>query len=120
MLLNYRSSAHRTRFFSISVSRHISSSDSHTLFSCFFFEDDSTTYSQVLTLYNPYDFAVRYKGTDSVVGDRRIFSLLVLCTAPRKYSIAEPQGEINAQHSVDTYGRNERLDVRFSILASLC
>ncbi len=24
--------------------------------------DDSTTFSQVLTLYNPYDFAVRYKG----------------------------------------------------------
>lgn len=49
--------------------------------------DDPSTFSQVLTLYNPYDFVVRYK---------------VLCTAPRKYSIAEPQGEIRAQHSVDT------------------
>jgi len=28
---------------------------------------------------------------------------VVLCTAPTKYSIAEPQGEIRAQHSVDTY-----------------
>ncbi|CAF1290821.1 unnamed protein product [Adineta ricciae] len=50
-------------------------------------QDDSNTYSQILTLYNPYDFAVRYK---------------VLCTAPRIYSIAEPQGEIRPQHSVDT------------------
>ena len=24
--------------------------------------DDPTTFSQVLTLYNPYDFVVRYKG----------------------------------------------------------
>jgi hypothetical protein len=53
----------------------------------FFISDDPTTFSQVLTVYNPYDFAVRYK---------------VLCTAPTKYSIAEPQGEIRAQHSVDT------------------
>ncbi len=28
----------------------------------FFLLDDSTTFSQVLTLYNPYEFAVRYKG----------------------------------------------------------
>ncbi|UJR31130.1 hypothetical protein I4U23_018637 [Adineta vaga] len=28
--------------------------------------------------------------------------LLVLCTAPRIYSIAEPQGEVHPQHSVDT------------------
>ena len=68
----------------------------------FFFADDSTTYSQVLTLYNPYDFAVRYKGIASQVSYCLISSLAVLCTAPRKYSIAEPQGEINAQHSVDT------------------
>jgi hypothetical protein len=30
------------------------------------------------------------------------FFFLVLCTAPRTYSIAEPQGEIRPQHSVDT------------------
>ncbi|CAF5166078.1 unnamed protein product, partial [Rotaria magnacalcarata] len=51
---------------------------------------DPSTFSQVLTLYNPYDFVVRYK---------------VLCTAPKKYSVAEPQGEIRAQHSVDTIVR---------------
>ncbi|CAF4323550.1 unnamed protein product [Rotaria sp. Silwood2] len=51
-----------------------------------FYLDDSITFSQVLTLYNPYEFSVRYK---------------VLCTAPRTYSIAESQGEIHPQHSVD-------------------
>lgn len=30
------------------------------------------------------------------------YKILVLCTAPKKYSVAEPQGEIRAQHSVDT------------------
>ena len=30
---------------------------------CSLLLDDSSTFSQVLTLYNPYDFAVRYKGT---------------------------------------------------------
>ncbi|CAF4104866.1 unnamed protein product [Rotaria magnacalcarata] len=48
--------------------------------------DDSISRSQVLTLYNPYEFSVRYK---------------VLCTAPRTYSIVEPQGDIHPQHSVD-------------------
>ncbi|CAF1184066.1 unnamed protein product [Rotaria sordida] len=54
--------------------------------SLIFYLDDSTTFSQVLTLYNPYEFSVCYK---------------VLCTASRTYSIAEPQGEIYPQHSVD-------------------
>ncbi|CAM4927251.1 unnamed protein product [Rotaria socialis] len=54
--------------------------------SLLFYLDDSTSRSQVLTLYNPYEFSVRYK---------------VLCTAPRTYSIVEPQGDIHPQHSVD-------------------
>ncbi|CAF1241800.1 unnamed protein product [Adineta steineri] len=76
----------------MSLPTHLTSNASQLPFFCssnslIFYLDDPTTFSQVLTLYNPYDFAVRYK---------------VLCTAPRKYSIAEPQGEIRAQHSVDT------------------
>ena len=27
-----------------------------------FYADDSSSYKQILTLYNPYDFAVRFKG----------------------------------------------------------
>ncbi|CAF0832719.1 unnamed protein product [Didymodactylos carnosus] len=58
--------------------------------SLLFYLDDSTSSSQILTIYNPYEFPVKYK---------------VLCTAPRKYLIAEPQGEIRGQHSVDSVVR---------------
>ncbi|CAF0923589.1 unnamed protein product [Didymodactylos carnosus] len=58
--------------------------------SLLFYLDDSTSFSQILTIYNPYEFPVKYK---------------VLCTAPRKYLIAEPQGEIRGQHSVDSVVR---------------
>ncbi|UJR15541.1 hypothetical protein I4U23_002480 [Adineta vaga] len=76
----------------MSLPTHLTNNASQLPFYCssnslLFYLDDPSTFSQVLTLYNPYEFAVRYK---------------VLCTAPRKYSIAEPQGEIRAQHSVDT------------------
>jgi len=76
----------------MSLPAHLTTNASQLPFFCStnslsFYLDDPNTFSQVLTLYNPYDFAVRYK---------------VLCTAPKKYSIAEPQGEIRAQHSVDT------------------
>ncbi|CAF0871998.1 unnamed protein product [Adineta ricciae] len=79
----------------MSLPTHLTSNASQLPFFCssnslLFYLDDPSTYSQVLTLYNPYDFVVRYK---------------VLCTAPRKYSVAEPQGEIRAQHSVDTIVR---------------
>ncbi|CAF2912700.1 unnamed protein product [Rotaria sp. Silwood2] len=79
----------------MSLPTHLTGNASQLPFFCspdslLFYLDDPSTYSQVLTLYNPYDFAVRYK---------------VLCTAQKKYSVAEPQGEIRAQHSVDTVVR---------------
>ncbi|CAF3540478.1 unnamed protein product [Rotaria socialis] len=79
----------------MSLPTHLTSNASQLPFFCssnslLFYLDDPSTFSQVLTLYNPYDFVVRYK---------------VLCTAPKKYSVAEPQGEIRAQHSVDTIVR---------------
>ncbi|CAF2665362.1 unnamed protein product [Rotaria sp. Silwood2] len=79
----------------MSLPTHLTGNASQLPFFCspdslLFYLDDPSTYSQVLTLYNPYDFAVRYK---------------VLCTAQKKYSVAEPQGEIRAQHSVDTIVR---------------
>ncbi|CAF0799322.1 unnamed protein product [Rotaria sp. Silwood1] len=79
----------------MSLPTHLTGSASQLPFFCssnslLFYLDDPSTFSQVLTLYNPYDFVVRYK---------------VLCTAPKKYSVTEPQGEIRAQHSVDTIVR---------------
>jgi len=79
----------------MSLPTHLTTNVSHLPFYCStnalsFYLDDPTTFSQVLTLYNPYDFVVRYK---------------VLCTAPTKYSVTEAQGEIHAQHSVDTIVR---------------
>ncbi|CAF3517599.1 unnamed protein product [Rotaria sp. Silwood1] len=79
----------------MSLPTHLTGNASQLPFFCssnslLFYLDDPSTFSQVLTLYNPYDFVVRYK---------------VLCTAPKKYSVTEPQGEIRAQHSVDTIVR---------------
>ena len=31
-----------------------------------FYADDSSSYKQILTLYNPYDFGVRFKGESRV------------------------------------------------------
>ncbi|CAF1583368.1 unnamed protein product [Rotaria magnacalcarata] len=75
----------------MSLLTHLSNKSSQLPFFCssdslLFYLDDSISRSQVLTLYNPYEFSVRYK---------------VLCTAPRTYSIVEPQGDIHPQHSVD-------------------
>lgn len=44
------------------------------------------THKQLLTLYNPYDFPVRFK---------------VLCTAPNKYTVIDPDGSIGPQACVD-------------------
>ncbi|XP_015431738.1 PREDICTED: motile sperm domain-containing protein 1-like isoform X2 [Dufourea novaeangliae] len=51
-----------------------------------FFLDDQSTHKQVLTLYNPYDFPIRFK---------------VLCTAPNKYKVVDPEGTIKARCCVD-------------------
>ena len=46
-----------------------------------FFLDDSTTFSQVLTLYNPYEFAVRYKGCFFVIKN-----VILLCLSSAMHS----------------------------------
>lgn len=101
MLLNYPFSVHQIHLFSILVILFFIKN--FNVFSINYL-DDASTFSQVLTLYNPYDFVVRYKGKRKYefLSDLSKLSFLVLCTAPKKYSIAEPQGEIRAQHSVDT------------------
>ncbi|XP_043273492.1 motile sperm domain-containing protein 1-like isoform X2 [Venturia canescens] len=47
-----------------------------------FFLDDQLSHKQVLTLYNPYDFPVKFK---------------VLCTAPNKYKVMDPEGTIKSR-----------------------
>ncbi|XP_076379356.1 motile sperm domain-containing protein 3 isoform X2 [Megalopta genalis] len=56
-----------------------------------FFLDDQSTHKQVLTLYNPYDFPVKFK---------------VLCTAPNKYKVVDPEGTIKARCCVDIVVRH--------------
>ncbi|XP_033309980.1 motile sperm domain-containing protein 1-like isoform X2 [Bombus vosnesenskii] len=59
-----------------------------------FFLDDQSTHKQVLTLYNPYDFPIRFK---------------VLCTAPNKYKVVEPEGTIKARYCIDIVVRHTAL-----------
>ncbi|XP_060070837.1 motile sperm domain-containing protein 1-like [Ylistrum balloti] len=51
-----------------------------------FYSDDQSTHKQVLTLYNPYDFPLRFK---------------VLCTTPRKYTVVEAEGTIKEKCCCD-------------------
>ncbi|XP_054003036.1 motile sperm domain-containing protein 1-like isoform X1 [Hylaeus anthracinus] len=59
-----------------------------------FYLDDQSTHKQVLTLYNPYDFPVRFK---------------VLCTAPNKYKVVDPEGTIKSRFCVDIVVRHTSL-----------
>ncbi|KAG5898414.1 hypothetical protein JTB14_030392 [Gonioctena quinquepunctata] len=51
-----------------------------------FYLNSKTTHKQLLTLYNPYDFPVKFK---------------VLCTAPNKYAVIDPEGSIGPHMLVD-------------------
>ncbi|XP_004778458.1 motile sperm domain-containing protein 1 [Mustela putorius furo] len=51
-----------------------------------FYADDQSTHKQVLTLYNPYEFALKFK---------------VLCTTPNKYVVADSAGAVKPQCCVD-------------------
>ena len=59
---SYPSSVPLTRWASISVRK----SAARVISKHLRLPDDPGTYSQVLTLYNPYDFVVRYKSKDSL------------------------------------------------------
>ncbi|KAF3838012.1 hypothetical protein F7725_009780 [Dissostichus mawsoni] len=60
-----------------------------------FYADDQTSHKQVLTLYNPYEFALKFK---------------VLCTAPNKYTVVDSTGAVKPQCCVDIVIRHR--DVR--------
>jgi hypothetical protein len=51
-----------------------------------FFYDDSNSYKQTTTLYNPSDFVIKFK---------------VLSTAPKKYFVTEPEGYLNPKACVE-------------------
>ncbi|XP_048746432.1 motile sperm domain-containing protein 1-like [Ostrea edulis] len=56
-----------------------------------FYSDDQSSHKQVLTLYNPYEFPLKFK---------------VLCTAPRKYTVVDSEGTIRPHCCVDIVVRH--------------
>ncbi|XP_055986280.1 motile sperm domain-containing protein 1 isoform X1 [Sorex fumeus] len=60
-----------------------------------FYADDQSTHKQVLTLYNPYEFALKFK---------------VLCTTPNKYVVVDAAGAVKPQCCMDIVIRHK--DVR--------
>ncbi|KAM7389416.1 hypothetical protein PAMP_023397 [Pampus punctatissimus] len=60
-----------------------------------FYADEQTSHKKVLTLYNPYEFALKFK---------------VLCTAPNKYTVVDATGAVKPQCCVDIVIRHR--DVR--------
>ncbi|KAH3810816.1 motile sperm domain-containing protein 1-like [Dreissena polymorpha] len=56
-----------------------------------FFSDDQSSHKQCLTLYNPYEFPLKFK---------------VLCTAPRKYTVVDAEGLIRPTCCVDVVVRH--------------
>ncbi|KAK9703175.1 MSP (Major sperm protein) domain [Popillia japonica] len=51
-----------------------------------FYLGSRQNYKQMLTIYNPYEFKIRYK---------------VLCTTPNKYTVIDPDGSIAPQSCID-------------------
>lgn len=60
-----------------------------------FFADEQSSHKQVLTVYNPYDFALRFK---------------VLCTAPSRYIVVDSEGIIKPRCCIDIVIR--RIDIQ--------
>jgi len=60
-----------------------------------FFAEDSSSHKQVVTLYNPYEFVVNFR---------------VLCTAPWKYRIIDPEGSIKPHCCVDIVIRHNSIE----------
>lgn len=51
-----------------------------------FYADDQSSHKQILTLYNPYDFPLKFR---------------VLCTAPKKFVVVDPEGTIRPHCCID-------------------
>lgn len=81
-----------------------------------FYADEQASHKQVLTLYNPYEFALKFKGESYICFSTHEnlplcavvvlpFLLLVvssvLCTAPNKYAVVDATGAVKPQCCVD-------------------
>ncbi|CAH1780944.1 unnamed protein product [Owenia fusiformis] len=62
-----------------------------------FCTDDTSSHKQILTLYNPYDFALKFK---------------VLSTAPKKYTLGDTEGTIKPHCCVDIVIRHTDISLR--------
>ncbi|XP_065332546.1 motile sperm domain-containing protein 1-like [Cloeon dipterum] len=58
-----------------------------------FYLEDQRTHKQVLTLYNPYEFPIKFQ---------------VLCTAPKKYMVVDSSGSVAAKCCVDLVVRHKQ------------
>lgn len=57
-----------------------------------YYADDISAHKQVVTIYNPYSYTLKYK---------------VLCTAPRKYHVIESEGLIKSHCRIDVVIRHK-------------
>lgn len=56
-----------------------------------FYLEDQSTHKHIVTLYNPYEFTIRFR---------------VLCTAPSKYTVVDPEGAIRSRNCIDIVVRH--------------
>ncbi|KAL9964856.1 hypothetical protein ACROYT_G028555 [Oculina patagonica] len=63
-----------------------------------FYADEQSSHKQVLTVYNPYEFTLRFK---------------VLCTAPSRYIVVDSDGVIKPRCCIDIVIRH--IDIQPSI-----
>uniref|UniRef100_A0A1B6LLY2 MSP domain-containing protein n=1 Tax=Graphocephala atropunctata TaxID=36148 RepID=A0A1B6LLY2_9HEMI len=61
-----------------------------------FYLEDPTSHKQTLTLYNPYEFAIRFK---------------VMCTSPKKFNVVDPEGSIKAKCFIDIVIRHSSISL---------
>ncbi|XP_038051175.1 motile sperm domain-containing protein 1-like [Patiria miniata] len=60
-----------------------------------YYADDRSSHKQVLTVYNPYDFTLKFK---------------VLCTTRRKYAVVDAEGTIRPGCCVDVVIRHKEIN----------
>ena len=96
-----------------------------------YYADDISAHKQVVTIYNPYSYTLKYKGNLLYPEDFKAFKRLihkkfhvdcrmianyllsnftspsVLCTAPRKYHVIESEGLIKSHCRIDVVIRHK-------------
>ncbi|MBN3270572.1 MSPD1 protein, partial [Polyodon spathula] len=62
-----------------------------------FFADDQSSHKQILTLYNPYSFTLRFK---------------LLCTAPARFTVLDAEGHVKPNSCIDIVIRHRDVSPR--------